>query len=128
MSRGYPGICAAVDHHEVYPIHQLAREEMIQAKTRMVEAENKNRSIREFKTGEYLMLRLEHIQLPVWTVSQQVPQTAGEVLRPVPYRAGAYIACHRPATTNVASQIDSPGLPSDVHTSSRLRLSPRIGS
>ena len=74
----YPGICA-VDHQEDYQfdhpermraIHQLARERMIQAKTCMAEAENQNRSIQEVKTGDYVMLSLEHIQLLVWTVSK----------------------------------------------------------
>ena len=51
-------------------IHQLAREQMIQAKTRMAEAENHNRPVQEFKTGDYVMLSLEHIQLPVWAVSK----------------------------------------------------------
>ena len=43
---------------------------MIQAKTCMAEAENQNRSIQEVKTGDYVMLSLEHIQLLVWTVSK----------------------------------------------------------
>ena len=43
---------------------------MIQAKTRMAEAENQNRPVQEFKTGDYVMLSLEHIQLPVWAVSK----------------------------------------------------------
>ena len=80
----YPGRCA-VDHQEInqfdHPermraihqlrmraIHRLAREQIIQAKIRMAEAENENRSIQEFETGEYVMFRLEHIQLPVWAI------------------------------------------------------------
>ena len=74
----YPGVYE-VDHQEAYQldhpermraIHQLAREQMIQAKTRMAEAENHNRPVQEFKTGDYVMLSLEHIQLPVWAVSK----------------------------------------------------------
>ena len=34
----------------------------------MAEAENENRSIQEFETGEYVMFRLEHIQLLVWAI------------------------------------------------------------
>ena len=60
-----------LDHPErMRAIHQLAREQMIQAKTRMAEAENQNRPIREWQTGEFVMLSLEHIQLPVWAVSK----------------------------------------------------------
>ena len=62
----YPGVYE-VDHQEIYQfdhpermraIHQLAREQMMQAKIRMAEAENKNRPIQEFKTGQYVMLSL----------------------------------------------------------------------
>ena len=62
----YPGVYE-VDHQEIYQfdhpermraIHQLAREQMIRAKIRMAEAENKNRPIQEFKTGQYVMLSL----------------------------------------------------------------------
>ena len=59
------------DHPErIRAIHQLAYEQMVQAKTRMAETENANRPARMYQVGDYVKLKLDHIQLPVWSVSK----------------------------------------------------------
>ena len=46
-----------------------------QLKTRMAEAENQNRPIQEWQTGEFVMLSLEHIQLQI-TASLYIHKSA----------------------------------------------------
>jgi hypothetical protein len=59
------------DHPErMRAIHQLAREQMLQAKLRMKEMANQNRPHRSYEVGDHVRLKLDHIQLPVWTVSK----------------------------------------------------------
>jgi len=59
------------DHPErIRAIHQMAYEAMLQAKARMEETENANRPDRQYQVGDCVMLKLDHIQLPVWTVSK----------------------------------------------------------
>ena len=59
------------DHPErMRAIHQMAREQMLQAKLRMQDVANQNRPQRTFEVGDYVMLRLDHIQLPVWSVAK----------------------------------------------------------
>jgi hypothetical protein len=43
---------------------------MLQAKARMEEAENRSRPHRQYEVGDYVRLKLDHLQLPVWTVSK----------------------------------------------------------
>ena len=59
------------DHPErIRAIHQLAHEAMLQAKLRMNEIDNANRPSQVYRVGDYVMLKLDHIQLPVWTVAK----------------------------------------------------------
>lgn len=59
------------DHPErMRAIHQLAREQMLQANVRMEAECNASRPQRQFQVGDYVKLKLDHIQLPVWTVSK----------------------------------------------------------
>ena len=59
------------DHPErIRAIHQLAHEQMLQAKVRMAETENANRPNRLYQVGDFVKLKLDHIQLPVWTVAK----------------------------------------------------------
>ena len=51
-------------------IHQLAHEQMLQAKLRMEQTENLNRPPHQYKVGDVVKLKLDHIQLPVWTVAK----------------------------------------------------------
>ena len=41
----------------------MAREQMLQAKLRMHDVANQNRPQRTYEVGDYVMLRLDHIQL-----------------------------------------------------------------
>ena len=74
----YPGIYEVADqaryiydHPErMRAIHQLAREQMVQAKIRMAERENATRPEATYAEGDYVRLSLAHIQLPVWAVSK----------------------------------------------------------
>ncbi len=59
------------DHPErIRAIHQLAHEQMVQAKLRMTVAENLTRPARVYEVGDFVKLKLDHIQLPVWTVAK----------------------------------------------------------
>jgi hypothetical protein len=51
------------DHPErMRAIHQMAREQMLQAKLRMQDVENRNRPQRTYEVGDYVMLRLDHMR------------------------------------------------------------------
>ena len=51
-------------------MHQLAREQMMQAKLRMAATENANRPVHTYTEGDYVRLSLEHLKLPVWAVAK----------------------------------------------------------
>ena len=51
-------------------IHQVAREQMMQAKLRMAAAENNGRHDASYQPGDFVRISLEHMQLPVWTVAK----------------------------------------------------------
>ena len=51
-------------------IHQVAREQMVQAKLRMAAAENNGRHDASYQPGDFVRISLEHMQLPVWTVAK----------------------------------------------------------
>lgn len=59
------------DHPErMRAIHQLAREQMVQAKLRMADKLNEHRPDRVYEEGDYVRLSLEHLQIPAWALSK----------------------------------------------------------
>ena len=63
---------------------------MIQAKLRMEQMANENRPVRQYQVGDYVRLKLDHIQLPVWSVSK-CKKLRGKYFGPFPV-----VAVHSP--------------------------------
>jgi hypothetical protein len=76
-------------------IHQVAREQMVQAKLRMAAAENSNRTDVTYKPGDFVRVSLEHLQLPVWAVAKC------RKLRAKYFGAFAVVAVHSPLAIEI---------------------------
>ena len=63
---------------------------MIQAKLRMANIENQNRTDKTYQVGDHVRLKLDHIQLPVWAVSK-CRKLRGKFFGPFPV-----VAVHSP--------------------------------
>ena len=68
--RAHQQRCEMEHPERMRAMHQLAREQMVQAKMRMADKENQYRSGKTYEVGDSVRIKLDHVQLPVWTVSK----------------------------------------------------------